>query len=79
MRRFFWACLGAAAGIFLMRKLTKAVEAYTPSGLGRSAAGMQAGLRELTEAVRAGMAEREGELRTALGVDAHADRGAPSI
>ena len=78
MRRLFWACLGAAAGIFLMRKFTKAVEAYTPAGLGRSAAGIQAGLRELTEAVREGMAEREDELRAALGVDAKAAPGAPS-
>ncbi len=79
MRRLFWACLGAAAGIFLMRRLTRAVEAYTPAGLGRSAAGLQAGLRELTEAVRDGMAERETELRAALGVDARAEPGPPSI
>jgi hypothetical protein len=68
MRRLFWAALGAAAGIFLMRKLTKAVEAYTPAGLGRSAAGISEGLRELSAAVREGMAEREEELRAALGV-----------
>ena len=78
MRRLFWACLGAATGILLMRRLMKAVEAYTPAGLGRSAAGIRAGIRELAEAVREGMAEREDELRSALGVDAHASPGPPS-
>jgi Family of unknown function (DUF6167) len=68
MRRLFWTALGAAAGIFMMRKVTKAVEAYTPAGLGRSAAGIGEGLRELSAAIREGMAEREEELRAALGV-----------
>ena len=70
MRRLFWAALGAAAGIFLMRKVTRAVEAYTPAGLGRSAAGITEGIRELTAAIREGMDEREQELRAALGVGA---------
>jgi hypothetical protein len=70
VRRLFWAALGAAVGIFLMRKIGQAVEAYTPAGLGRSAAGISAGLRDLSAAVREGMAEREAELRAALGVDA---------
>jgi hypothetical protein len=58
MRRLFWVTLGAAA------------EAYTPAGVSRSVSDLGEGLRELAAAVREGMAEREEELRIALGVDA---------
>lgn len=70
MRRLFWIALGAAAGVLVVRKVSKAAEAYTPEGLGRSAASLADGLRDLADAVREGMAEREQELRLALGVDA---------
>lgn len=70
MRRLFWVALGAVAGVLLVRKLTKAAEAYTPAGVARSASDLGEGLRELAAAVREGMAEREEELRIALGVDA---------
>ena len=70
MRRLSWVVLGATVGVLVVRKLTRVAEAYTPEGLGRSAASLADGLRDLTEAVREGMAEREQELRVALGVDA---------
>ena len=70
MRRLFWVALGAAAGIFLVRKVSQTVEQYTPAGVGRSLASVGDGLREVAEVIREGMAEREAELRTALGVDA---------
>lgn len=70
MRRLFWVALGAAAGVLVARKVTRAAEAYTPEGLRRSAASLSDGLRDLADAVREGMAEREQELRAALGVDA---------
>jgi hypothetical protein len=69
VRRLFWIALGATAGVALVRKVTRAAEAYTPEGLGRSAASLAGGLRDLAAAVREGMAEREQELRVALGVD----------
>jgi hypothetical protein len=69
IRRLFWAALGATVGVLFMRRLGRTVEAYTPAGLGRSAAGIGEGLRELAAAVREGMDEREAELRAALGVD----------
>lgn len=62
--------LGAGAGVLVAREVTRAVRAYTPEGIGRSATSVGEGLRELAEAVREGMAEREAELRIALGVDA---------
>jgi len=69
VRRLFWVALGAVAGVLLVRKITKAAEAYTPAGVARSASDLGEGLRELAHAVREGMAEREEELRIALGVD----------
>jgi hypothetical protein len=70
VRRLFWVALGATVGVLVVRKVTRAAEAYTPAGLGRSASSLADGFRELAEAVREGMAEREAELRIALGVDA---------
>ena len=70
MRRLFWVALGAVAGVLVVRRFTKAVEAYTPAGMARSVSGFGEGLKELADAVREGMAEREEEVRVALGVDA---------
>ena len=73
MRRLFWMTLGATAGVLLVRKVTKAAEAYTPTNLAGGFAGglsdLGEGLRELADAVREGMSQREGELRNALGID----------
>lgn len=69
MRRLFWVVLGAVAGVLIVRKLSTTARAYTPEGLGRSVAAVTDILRDLTGAVREGMAEREQELRVALGVD----------
>jgi hypothetical protein len=70
VRRLFWVALGAVAGVLIVRRITKAAEAYTPAGVSRSVSDLGEGLRELAAAVREGMAEREEELRVALGVDA---------
>ncbi len=70
MRRLFWIALGAVAGVLVVRKVTKTIEAYSPAGVGRSLTTVGDGLRELAEVIREGMAEREEELRAALGVDA---------
>ena len=70
MRRLFWIALGAVVGIFTVRKITQTVEQYTPAGVSRSLTSVGEGLREMAEVIREGMAEREAELRTALGVDA---------
>ena len=70
MRRVFWIALGATAGVLIVRKLDQTIEAYSPAGVGRSLASVGDGLRELADVIREGMAERESELRVALGVDA---------
>jgi hypothetical protein len=69
VRRLFWIAFGAVAGVLVVRRLGRAVEAYTPAGMGRSLSSLADGMRELAAAVREGMTEREQELRVALGVD----------
>lgn len=73
MRRIFWLALGATVGVLVVRKVTKTAEAYSPSGvaagLSNGMSDLGEGLREMAEVVRAGMAEREAELRYALGMD----------
>ena len=73
MRRLFWLALGATAGVLVVRKVTKTAQAYSPSGMADGLSGglsdLGEGLREMAAAVREGMAERETELRYALGMD----------
>lgn len=73
MRRLFWLALGATVGVLLVRKITKTAEAYSPSGVAKGLSGSLSdlgdGLREMAEAVREGMEQRETELRYALGID----------
>jgi Family of unknown function (DUF6167) len=73
MRRVFWVALGATVGVLVVRKVTKTAQAYSPSGVAQGIAGglsdLGEGLREMADAVREGMAERETELRYALGMD----------
>ncbi len=73
MKRVFWIALGATAGVLVVRKLQKTAHAYTPAGLAESAQGLGASLRYFADEVRAGMAEREIELRDALGIEEDAD------
>ena len=70
MRRLFWVALGATVGILLVRKLSKTAEQFTPEGLADSASRLADAARDIAETIRDGMAEREEELRIALGIDA---------
>lgn len=73
MRRLFWLALGATLGVLVVRKVTKAAQSYSPSGMAQGLSGglsdLGEGLREMAEVVREGMAQRESELRHALGID----------
>ena len=51
MRRLFWVALGATAGVLVVRRVTRAAQAYTPEGMARSLSGLGDGLRELAAAV----------------------------
>jgi hypothetical protein len=70
MRRVFWVALGATTGVLIVRTLNRTAQAYTPEGVARSLSSVADALRDAADAVRQGMAEREQELRLALGVDA---------
>jgi len=70
VRRVFWVALGAAAGILVVRKLTQTAHAYSPEGIAGGLSNVADAFREFADAVREGAAEREQELRVALGVDA---------
>lgn len=73
MGRLFWIALGAAAGVYAVRKITQTAHTYSPQGLSEglsaSVANLGDGLREFADAVREGAAEREAELRLALSGD----------
>ena len=60
-------------GVLIVRRLTRAAEALTPAGMARGVSGagnrLTDSLTALFDDIRAGMAEREAELRTALGID----------
>ena len=40
MRRVFWVAVGAAAGVYAVRKVQKTLHAYSPSGLAERAGGV---------------------------------------
>lgn len=65
----FWLAVGATAGVLVVRKVTKTAQSFTPAGLAKRADGLGYSLRSFADQVRAGMAEREIELRDALGID----------
>ncbi len=72
MGRLVWLGLGAVAGVGAVRRAAGAVRSATPAGLQGRADGWLADVRAFVADVRAGAAERETELRVALGVDAGA-------
>lgn len=73
MRRLFWVAVGAAAGIYAVRKVQKTLHAYSPAGLADRAGGLGHSIGDslagFVHEVRSAMAERESELRDALGLN----------
>ena len=68
MRRGFWFVAGAGAGVYVMVRARRAAETFTPDGLRDRAAGLGVGAHLFAGEVRAGMAERETELRERFGL-----------
>lgn len=75
MRRLFWVAVGAAAGVYAMRKVQSVVYAYSPAGLADRAAGAGESVRALVQEITDRMAERESDLRQALGLSEGHDAG----
>lgn len=67
MNRGFWFVAGAGAGVYAMAKARRAAEAFTPEGLRDRIAGLGLGAHLFAEEVRAGMTEKETDLRERLG------------
>lgn len=68
MRRGVWFLAGAGAGVYAMVKARRAAEAFTPEGLRDRLSGLSLGAQLFREEVRAGMEEKETELRERLGL-----------
>ena len=68
-RRLFYVALGATAGVLLVRRLTAAANKWTPEGIATQAGGDGDRLSLWWAEVQHHAAEREVELREALGLD----------
>jgi hypothetical protein len=70
MKSLLWLGVGMAVGAIVVRKVTRKVDQFTPSGiatsLSESAGGFVESLRSFVEDVRAGMAEREQQIHEAF-------------
>jgi hypothetical protein len=71
VRRGFWFVAGAGAGVYVVVRARRAVEAFSPDGLRDRVAGLGVGAQLFADEVRAGMTERETELRERLGLALH--------
>jgi chromosome condensin MukBEF MukE localization factor len=73
----FYIALGATVGILVVRKASQAAKRLTPAGMQSSMTGALGGLgdaiRDFGANVREGMAEREDQLRSELGLDGSHD------
>ncbi|MEU2605443.1 DUF6167 family protein [Streptomyces albus] len=73
-RRAFWFTTGAAAGVWATTKVQRKIRSLAPDALALRAAdkAVEGGhrLREFAQDVRAGMVQRESELKDALGLAA---------
>ncbi len=71
-KRMFWFALGAGLAVWGVSKARRSLESGSPRALGHrvaaSAAGVGESARDFTDRVRAAMAEREAELRDAIGL-----------
>jgi hypothetical protein len=68
MNRSFWFVAGAGAGVYAMVKARRAAETFTPEGIRDRMAGLGLGAHLFAEEVRAGMTQKETELRERLGL-----------
>ena len=72
MKRFVWMGIGVAIGVIAFRKISDAQSNLGPEGLNRAVGRLADGVYDFADAVRAGMHERETDLRAALGIDSPA-------
>jgi hypothetical protein len=72
VRRIFWFVIGAGVAVFVSIKIKQYLKKARPEAIGQrvaeSASGLSDSARGFVDRVRAGMAEREEELRDTLGL-----------
>ncbi|MEV6283582.1 DUF6167 family protein [Kribbella sp. NPDC051770] len=69
IKRILWFVIGTAVGVYAVTRLKKRAQVLAPESLQQSAEKVASAIRHFGDEVRAGMAERETELRDALGID----------
>jgi len=69
MRRMFYVAFGATVGVLVVRRVSQAAQAWTPQGLSAQAGGLGERVAQWWETVQVSAAQREAELRDALGID----------
>lgn len=76
-RRLVYIAFGAAVGVLVVHRATRAAKRFTPAGvqqsLGAGLSGLTDAVREFTAELKVAMAEREDELRVTLGLDGSHD------
>lgn len=73
MKRILWFIIGTLVGVYAVTRLKKRAQLLAPDSLQQSAEKVASAIRHFGDEVRAGMAERETELRDALGIDTAAN------
>jgi F0F1-type ATP synthase membrane subunit a len=73
VKRIVWFIIGTLVGVYLVTRLKRRAQALAPESLQASAEKMASAIRHFGDEVRAGMAERETELRDALGIETATD------
>ncbi|WP_063745958.1 DUF6167 family protein [Kribbella catacumbae] len=74
MKRILWLIIGILVGVYAVTRLKKRAQQLAPDSLQQSAEKVASAIRHFGDEVRAGMAERETELRDALGIDEAANQ-----
>jgi hypothetical protein len=65
----FYVAFGATVGVLVVRRVSQAAQAWTPQGLSAQAGGIGERVAQWWEIVQVSAAQREAELRDALGID----------
>lgn len=70
MKRIVWLGVGVALGVIAYQKITEVRSLASPGGLNRAVASLADSVAHFADQVKAGMGEREAELRRGLGLEA---------
>ena len=68
MTRMVWFVAGAGAGVYAMVKARRTAEAFTPEGMRDRLSALAVGAELFSGELRAGMEEKETQLRTQMGL-----------